>query len=128
KMGDKWNNYSQRYSLNWHCDLLEAFSDYGASARVKMNELCAVFGFPGKIGIDGSKVCDYYDQGKVEEIRNYCETDVINTYLLYLAYQHHSGSLGSEAFLQAKEDLANYLKMNEKEKPHFGEFLKQWER
>ena len=126
KMGDKWNNYSQRYSLDWHCDLIEAFSDYGASARVKMNELCAIFGFPGKTGIDGSKVTEYYDQGKVAEIRDYCETDVANTYLLYLAYQHHNGILSSAGFAQAKEDLANYLNMSADEKPHFAEFIKEW--
>ena len=93
KSGDKWNNYTQRYSLDWHCDLLEAFSDFGASARCKMNEICSIMGIPGKIGTDGSQVTDLYDAGKIKEIRDYCETDVINTYLLYLNFQLHSGNL-----------------------------------
>ena len=37
KSGDKWNNYNQKFSLDWHCDLADAFSDFGASARLKMN-------------------------------------------------------------------------------------------
>lgn len=126
KMGDKWNNYNQKYSLDWHCDLIDAFSDYGASARVKMNELCAVFNLPGKLGIDGSMVTDFYDQGKLKDIRDYCETDVANTYLLYLHYQHHTGNLSHENFLSAQEDLAHYLASESDERPHLKEFLDEW--
>lgn len=126
KMGDKWNNYSQRYSLDWHCDLIDAFSDFGASSRVKMDELCATFDLPGKIGVDGSQVTSLYDAKKISEIRNYCETDVINTYLLYLLYQHHTGTLSGDNFEASKEDLINYLQMHSEQKPHFTNFLNQW--
>ncbi|CAD6996579.1 unnamed protein product [Ceratitis capitata] len=61
KAGDKWNSYNQRYSSDWHCDLLESLSDFGASAKVKMNEVCAVLNLPGKTGVDGSQVMDLYD-------------------------------------------------------------------
>ncbi len=123
KSGDKWNNYNQKYSLDWHCDLADAFSDFGASAKVKMNELCAAFGLPGKIGVDGSQVLEMFDEGKLQEIRNYCETDVINTYLLYLVYQHHNGSMSKESFHKAKEALLEFLENNAETKPHFAEFL-----
>jgi hypothetical protein len=124
KSGDKWNNYNQKYSLNWHCDLADAFSDFGSSAKVKMNELCAAFSLPGKIGVDGSQVQEMFDEGKLLEIRNYCETDVINTYLLYLIYQHHNGSINKNSFTQSKSDVIDYLQKNQKEKTHFTEFLK----
>ena len=126
KMGDKWNNYSQRYALDWHCDLIDAFSDFGASARVKMDELCVLLGLPGKIDIDGSQVNDLFDAKKIDEIRNYCETDVINTYLLYLNYQHHTGTLSSDNFEAAKEDLINYLQMDSDKNPHLKKFLAKW--
>lgn len=126
KTGDKWNNYNQRYSLDWHCDLAEAFSDFGASAKVKMNELCAAFGLPGKIGVDGSQVMGMFDEGRLQEIRDYCETDVINTYLLYLVYQHHNGSLTRESFAKCRKDLAEFLEIKSKTRPHFAEFLKEW--
>ncbi len=128
KMGDKWNNYNQRYSLDWHCDLAEAFSDFGASARVKMNELCAAFNLPGKIGIDGSKVTEMFDDGKLKEIRDYCETDVLNTYLLYLIYQHHTGSISGESFEKCKKDLQDLLEKDSAKKPHFSEFLGEWKK
>lgn len=128
KSGDKWNNYLQRYSLDWHCDLLEAFSDFGASARCKMNEICSIIGIPGKVGVDGSKVTDLYDKKKVKEIRDYCETDVVNTYLLYLTYQYHSGTITEENFYNMSHDMINYLKKNQDNKKHFKEFLKEWEK
>jgi predicted PolB exonuclease-like 3'-5' exonuclease len=126
KKGDKWNNYGQRYSLDWHCDLADAFSDFGASARVKMNELCAAFGLPGKIGVDGSQVMEMYDQGKIQEIRDYCETDVINTYLLYLVYQHHIGSLSKDSLVKCKEELREFLQKKSNQKSNFIEFLSAW--
>jgi len=125
KSGDKWNNYNQRYSLDWHCDLAEAFSDFGASAKVKMNELCAAFGLPGKIGVDGSMVMNFYDQGRLQEIRDYCETDVLNTFLLYLVYQHHNGSMTKDSFVKCKKGLEEFLEEKSKQKPHFGEFLRE---
>lgn len=127
KKGDKWNNYSQRYSLDWHCDLADAFSDFGASAKVKMNELCAAFNLPGKIGVDGSQVTQMFDDGKLQEIRDYCETDVINTYLLYLVYQHHNGSLSKESFVKCREELRDFLIKKSSEKSNFREFLEAWE-
>lgn len=126
KSGDKWNNFNQRYSLDWHCDLAEAFSDFGASSKVKMNELCAVFNLPGKLGIDGSQVMTMYDDGKIQEIRNYCETDVINTYLLYLIFQHHCGTLTTVNFQKCQDNLKEFLIKKSKEKPHFEQYLKAW--
>lgn len=123
KTGDKWNNYNQKYSLDWHCDLLDAFCEFGASARVKMNEVCSILNLPGKDGIDGSKVMDYYDSGRLEEIRNYCESDVVNTYMLYLNYQHFTGNISSNNFIEAKEDLINYIKMNLTDKFYLKNFI-----
>ena len=126
KMGDKWNNYNQKYSLDWHCDLADAFSDFGASARVKMNEVCACLNLPGKTGVDGSMVQEYFDQGRLREIRNYCETDVINTFLLYLSYQHHTGSMSKESFFNSRKSLVEFLERNGAERPYLAEFLEAW--
>lgn len=129
KSGDKWNNYMSRYSADWHCDLLEVLSDFGASCRCKMNEVCAITGIPGKIGVDGSKVTDLYDKGDIKAIRDYCETDVLNTYLLYLVYQQHTGTIGEKNFVDANKDLIAFLEENKsKEKAHFEEFLDEWKK
>lgn len=125
KRGDKWNNYTQRYSLDWHCDLLEALSDYGSSTRCKLNEVCAVLKFPGKVGIDGSKVQDMYDDGEIQAIRDYCETDVLNTYLVYLRYKLLDGTLSSVHYDQAIRGILAFLEDNKAMK-HFNEFIEVW--
>lgn len=123
KAGDKWNSYNQRYSSDWHCDLLESLSDFGASARVKMNEVCAALNLPGKIGVDGSQVMSLYDSGKMQEIREYCETDVINTYLIYLRFVHHQGRITTESYNKSVEELL----LECKKKAHLKKFKEEWE-
>ena len=105
-------------------------SDFGASCRCKMNEVCSIMGIPGKIGTDGSQVTDLYDAGQIKEIRDYCETDVINTYLLYLNFQLHSGSLNKDNFIKCNTELIDYLKSfkDDETKPHFKEFLEEWKK
>lgn len=125
--GDKWSNYSQRYSQDWHCDLIEALSDYGSSARTRLNEVCAIMGFPGKFGVDGGKVSEMYDDGKIKEIRDYCETDVLNTYLVYLRYMQHKGTLPKDGYNQAVGDVLAFINNGKEAKPHLGEFFDAWE-
>jgi 3'-5' exonuclease len=125
KSGDKWNNYSSKYSLDWHCDLIDALSDFGSSARVKMNEVCALLGFPGKLETEGSMVESMYNEGKLKEIREYCELDVINTYLLYLRYAHHTARITKQGYNNAIEDLILFLENNDAE--HFKIFVKEWQ-
>lgn len=125
--GDKWNNYGSRYSADWHCDLLDVLSDYGAATRgMKLNELCAVFGFPGKLGIDGSKVADMYEAGQIKEIRDYCETDVLNTYLVYLRYQLLTGGITKPSYNAAVSQVVTYIEAESKERAHLAEFMAAW--
>lgn len=124
--GDKWNNYGQRYSPDWHCDLIEVLSDFGASARCKLNEICSVFGFPGKFGIDGAQVAPMYDDGRIKEIRDYCETDVLNTYLVYLRWRLHSGGISLEGYNRSVADIIALIEAERGERPHLGEFLDAW--
>jgi hypothetical protein len=124
--GDKWNNYTQRYSQDWHCDLLEVLSDYGAAARIRLNEICALLDLPGKMSTSGSDVMGLYDADKIDEIRNYCEHDVINTYLVYLHYQHHRGVITRNDFHDAEKNVLTFLENESSKRPHFKEFIDCW--
>ena len=126
KLGDKWNSYNQRYSKDWHCDLHETLTDYFACGRLKLDEACRVFGYPGKIDVDGSSVYELYQKGKIKEIRDYCETDVMNTYLVYLSYSLHYGNISLKSYENSVEELQIYLK-NYPEKEHFKKFLEAME-
>ncbi len=124
--GDKWNSYNSRYSADWHCDLLEVLSEYGGSAKVKLNEVCSVMGFPGKFGVDGSQVSTLYDDGKIQEIRDYCETDVLNTYLVYLRLMHHKGTISTEAYNRGIADIVALIETEGEARPHLREFMEAW--
>ncbi len=124
--GDKWNSYQSRYSTDWHCDLLEVLSDFGASARGKLNEVCSVLGFPGKFGVDGAKVASMFDDGRVSEIRDYCETDVLNTYLVYLRVMHHRGTLTTDNYNHAIADVVALIESEGETRPHLQEFMEAW--
>ena len=124
--GDKWNSYLSRHSTDWHCDLLEVLSDFGASTRVKLNEIYSVLGFPGKFGVDGSQIATMYDNNQINEIFNYCETDVLNTYLVYLRHMHHRVTLCKDSYNQAIGDIISLIDLEGEERPHLREFMDAW--
>lgn len=101
-MGDddkefKWNNYISRYHMR-HCDLMDVMALYNARANAPLDDLAKLCGFPGKLGMDGSQVWQAYQAGKLAEIRDYCETDVANTYLVFLRFQLMRGYLSAAAY------------------------------
>ena len=122
--GDKWNNYNAKYNLDWHCDLIDALSDFGSSARVKMNEVCAMLNFPGKLETEGSMVEEMYKSRKLREIRDYCELDVINTYLIYIRYMHHVAKISKDSYNKMIDNLISFLQ--QENKSHFTIFLDKW--
>ncbi len=88
----KWNNYISRYHSR-HLDLMDLLAMYTGRANAPLDELAKLIGFPGKLGMDGSQVWEAYQQGRLDEIRNYCETDVANTYLVFARFQLMRGVL-----------------------------------
>jgi predicted PolB exonuclease-like 3'-5' exonuclease len=126
--GDKWNSYTQRYSPDWHCDLLDVLSDFGASARVSLHEVSAVLGLPGKFGISGADVAGLVDEGKIEDVRHYCETDVLTTYLVYLRLMVHRGTIGIDGYNAAVADIVAMIEQEAGERPYLNDFMEAWGR
>lgn len=122
---NKWDNYSSNKALPFHTDLADVFSSRGASP--KLDEVCTLAGLPGKLDIAGNKVCELYMDGKLKEIRDYCETDVLNTYLLYLHHQHLGGVLFPELMADEVTKVRQYLGKESKARPHLSQFLEAWQ-
>lgn len=101
----KWNNYLSRYHSR-HIDLMDVLAMYQARANAPLEEMAVLMGFPGKMGMHGSKVWQAYQAGEIEAIRNYCETDALNTYLLYLRFCQMRGLL-DQAGLAQEEQLVH---------------------
>jgi predicted PolB exonuclease-like 3'-5' exonuclease len=62
--------------------------------------------------------------GRIEDIRRYCETDVMNTYLLYCRYQLMRGGFTPDehaAETQLVRDALGAI-----DEPHWAEYLAAW--
>jgi predicted PolB exonuclease-like 3'-5' exonuclease len=66
------------------------------------------------------------DEGRVQEVRDYCETDVLNTYLVYLRHQMHTGILSVENYNRCIADVISMIETTKEDQPNRGEFLKAW--
>ena len=89
-----------------------------------LDDISRLAGFPGKVGVGGAQVWPAYQRGEIKQIRDYCEVDTVNTYLLYLRFQVLRG-----AFQKAQYDREVALLRTTLEKsaaPHWQEFLTLW--
>lgn len=119
----KWDSYIGRYQFR-HTDVMDVLSLYQPRAYAPLDEVAQLLGYPGKLGMDGSQVWERYQSGGLLHIRSYCETDVLNTYLVYLRFQHMRGLL-SDAELAAEHAKARgFLKSSAA--PHWQEFQAAW--
>ena len=88
----KWNNYISRYHSR-HTDLMDLLAMYQPRGSAPLDQLARLMGLPGKLGMDGSAVWGAWLEGRADEIRDYCETDVVNTWLVFLRFQMMRGLL-----------------------------------
>jgi predicted PolB exonuclease-like 3'-5' exonuclease len=119
----RYNNYLARY--HWrHVDLMDVLSAYGASGRASLDHIAQLLKLPGKLGMSGADVWPAYRRGEIAAIRNYCETDALNTYLIYLRFQVLRGGL--DAKQHAHEVQQVEAKLEQSDRPHLREFLEAW--
>ena len=91
-------SYYHRFTED-HVDICDILSSFTYSGRAKLDEISRVMGLPGKPGgIDGSQVQSYYESGRIEEIADYCLSDVTATYRIWLRYELFRGRLTREEF------------------------------
>ncbi len=119
----KWNNYLSRFHAR-HTDLMDVLSAYQPRATAPLDEIAQLLGFPGKLGRHGSEVWSQFQAGKIGEIRDYCETDALNTYLIYLRFELIRGNL-DESGWKRETDLVRKT-LRDAGKPHLHAFLDAW--
>jgi len=127
-MGDddrdfKWNNYISRYHPR-HCDLMDLLALYQPRANAPLSDLAQLMGLPGKLGMTGAEVWGAYQDGRLQEIRSYCETDVVNTYLVHLRFQKMRGTLDDTQY-RSEADLVRTT-LSKSAETHWKEFLARW--
>lgn len=119
----RYNNYTSRYHAR-HTDLMDVLAMYQGRAAAPLDELARLCGFAGKLGMGGDQVWGAWCDGGIEGIRNYCETDVVNTYLLYCRYQLMRGHLSVPAYQQEMRLVRDSLQAVGA--AHWREFLAAW--
>jgi predicted PolB exonuclease-like 3'-5' exonuclease len=119
----KWNNYISRYHTR-HLDLMDLLALYQPRASAPLDELAKLMGFPGKLGMDGGKVWSAWQDGRIAEIRDYCETDVVNTWLVYNRFRRLRGELAAEEEV-AEADFVR-AQLSRLDAPHWREFVAAW--
>jgi predicted PolB exonuclease-like 3'-5' exonuclease len=122
----KFESYSYRYAPDWHCDLMDQLSDYKASPAMKLDDMAAAIGLPGKIGGHGSEVESMVERGDMEGVRAYCECDCLNLFALYVRWGLLSGKTDADAHDASICSLISCLEAERHSRPHFGEFLDSW--
>lgn len=127
-MGDddrefKYNNYISRYHTR-HIDLMDVLAKYNGRGNAPLDEIAKLCGFPGKLGMDGSQVWPAWQAGQAQEIRAYCETDVMNTWLVYCRFRMLKGEIDSQAYDHEISLVRDFLEQNPA--VHWQAYLAAW--
>ena len=117
--GGKFDGYEYPYA-NSHFDLLYKYGSY------TLHEMCIFLNIPCKLGVNGSCVAEYFDNQKYNEIREYCETDVLATYLVYLKMALVQGMIDVKSYNKAVTDIEEHLIKLQNQKHGLKEFLEAW--
>jgi len=119
----RFSNYLSRF--HWrHMDLMDVLSGFQGRGRASLDAVATLLGLPGKLGMQGSQVWDVYLQGGLKRIRDYCETDVLNTYLVYLRFQLLRGHLNPNE--HANEVARVRTLLEDSSSAHLKEFAAAW--
>jgi predicted PolB exonuclease-like 3'-5' exonuclease len=103
---------------------MDVLAGYQPRAAAPLDEIAGLCGFPGKMGMSGAKVWDAYQQGRISEIRDYCETDVLNTYLVFLNFERSRGNLDETGYRAECRLVRESLRDSGLE--HLSEFEAAW--
>ena len=104
-----------RYSDSYHFDVCDYLSNFGAVyRRGSLDAIAKMVGLPGKYTIAGEDVEYLFRQGRLKEINQYCMTDTLQTYLLFLRVELLRGKLNAGSYeaavAAAREELAGRAK------------------
>jgi 3'-5' exonuclease len=117
--------YFYRYSDD-AIDLCDVLSSFAPHAKGTLNELSRVMGMSGKPdGMHGGQVAQYCLDGRIKEVADYCETDIVNTYRVWLRYELFTGKLTPIQFQLSEQKLREFIETRANAKPHLKVMLSE---
>jgi predicted PolB exonuclease-like 3'-5' exonuclease len=100
-------------------DLCDALGSFSPGARVKLDEISKMLGLTGKPeGVDGSRVEEMVLAGQIEEVARYCESDVLNTYRVWLVYELFRGSITGKELDWSEAQIQDFVANRKSSNPH----------
>ena len=64
-----------------------------------------------------------FKEGRIREIADYCESDVVNTYRVWLRYELFRGRLSPVQFQISEQKLVEFIKARSDAKPHLSDLI-----
>ena len=119
----RFSNYQSRYHQR-HIDVMDMISRYQPRASASLDDIAKLLNLPGKIGIGGEHVFESYLKSEHEQIRNYCDIDALNTFLIYLRFEYIRGKYTQSQYQEEIERIRNWLLRAGE--THFIEYEEVW--
>lgn len=111
QMPKRLNHYDIKYRYsNDNVDLLDEFSNYGASSWPKLKHLGYLIDIPFKQTGEGNEVLRMFRDDKLAEIEHYCHEDVMATYVVWLHLKYTVGDITEELFDNLSDRAMSKLK------------------
>jgi predicted PolB exonuclease-like 3'-5' exonuclease len=102
-------SYFHRYSDD-ALDLYDTLGSFSPGSSVKLDEISKILALSGKPeGLDGSRVEEMVLAGQIEEVARYCESDVLNTYRVWLVYELFRGSLTAKELDWSEAQMRDFV-------------------
>jgi predicted PolB exonuclease-like 3'-5' exonuclease len=81
---------------------------------------------PGKPeGVDGSRVEEMVLAGQIEEVARYCESDVLNTYRVWLVYELFRSSITAKELEWSEAQIRDFVANRKSSNPHLRAVVEQ---
>ena len=110
--------YFHRYTED-ALDLCDVLGSYVPGGRVKLDEVSKILGLTGKPeGVDGSRVEEMVRAGQIEEVARYCESDVLNTFRVWLVYELFRGAITDEQLDWSEGQIRDFVLSRKSDNPH----------
>jgi 3'-5' exonuclease len=119
----RYNNYLARFHTR-HLDLMDVIAQYQPRASAGLDAIARLCGFPGKLGMGGSEVGAAITAGRIQDVRSYCECDVLNTYLVYQRFRLMRGEFDAGEY--AREISLVRERIGASDAPHWRAFMAKW--
>jgi predicted PolB exonuclease-like 3'-5' exonuclease len=119
---------SRKRYITYHIDLMDWFSNFRAFNLIGgLNLLAKKLGLPGKFDLTGAKVYEMYQQGRQNEINEYCLCDTLDTYFIFLRSRVMQGFITLEEEGQIRTEAIRWLQAQAARHPVILTWFSHWE-